>query len=149
VWPPVFNLILKYFEPGKVIADLGCGKHVWKWKDSRIMRCDINLTGFPYHDFNEEIKFWDKFVDYSVAVEVIEHLENPLYFLREIKRITEERAIITHPIGPFYTPSTYDSMGHISIMTEWLMKKHLEKVGLKLIECQHIKPNNMVYVVEV
>jgi len=147
--------MIKYFEPNKIIADLGCGLHKWQWPISDVVRYDCReIPGVTYSDFNEQIDLGSKSVDYSLAVEVIEHLENPLHFLREIKRVTKKRAIITHPDrftgSSFYSPATYDSMGHITILSGWLTKKHLEKVGFKILHSDHVHYKQMViFVVEV
>jgi len=154
MWPAVFELMVKYFKPTS-IADLGCGEHRWSWSDATIVGFDNRkIPWVIYSDFNNQIDISNNSTDYSLAIEVIEHLENPLHFLREIKRITRKRFIISHPDRAngtaFYTENTYDSMAHISIISAWLMRKHFERLGLKLLETRHVRHGQMaIHVVDV
>jgi SAM-dependent methyltransferase len=141
VWEQVFDIIEKHFTTPCVIVDLGCGYHWWTLENAKILRIDLypppDSLNHIKHNLNNGIPFPPKFVDYAVAVEIIEHLENPMFFLREIKRVTRKLAVVTCPNGiesGWYTPEKYDSEGHISMLSDWLMEKHFEKLGLKVVE---------------
>ena len=141
VWENVFDMVEARFKTPCVIADLGCGYHWWTLEGARFFRIDLypppDSREHIKHDLNRGIPLPPKFVDYSIAVEIIEHLENPLSFLREVKRVTRQLAVITCPNGiesGWYTPEKYDSEGHITILSDWLMEKHFERLGIGVIE---------------
>jgi SAM-dependent methyltransferase len=141
VWDEVFSIIEKHFQTPCVIADLGCGYHYWTMPDASFIRIDKYppAKGGEHieHDLNKGIPLGDKSVDYCVAVEIIEHLENPLFFLREVKRATRKLAVVTCPNGissGWYAPDKYDSEGHITILADWLLEKHFKVIGLEIVE---------------
>lgn len=93
---------------------------------------------------------------YSVvlAVEIIEHLENPYHFARQLKRIlaADGVAVVTTPniesalarvtflrIGEqrYFGEYHYRNSGHISPLTEWQLKLALELAGLTIVERIH------------
>jgi len=89
-----------------------------------------------------------------LAVEIIEHLENPFQFIRQLERILapEGIAIITTPniesavsrlkflrLGEhrWFGESCYLESGHISALTVWQLEMALDNVGLKIVERSH------------
>lgn len=147
IWPLVFNWINECFESSSLILDLGSGTHIWYMDKSRMIRIDhfkqkieTNHESFILNDLNRGIPLNNKTVDYAVAVEVIEHLENPLFFLQEIRRVVRKKAIITCPDGiesGWYTPWTYTFFGHISILSSWLLENHFKRVKLEVFKKMH------------
>jgi len=82
-----------------------------------------------------------------IALEVLEHLENPLHFLREVARLLDGGnslwvsfpniylfSAIQHFVrsGEFvhWSRHQYWDTGHQTILTDWLFRAHCEKCGL-------------------
>jgi len=108
-----------------------------------------NSIEFILCDFDKVFPFKDHTFDYVVAVEVIEHLENPWHFLREINRVLkkEGKLYLTTPnvhslhqriyflfSKPFYFFSDEDFMKnkHLTPMLYWNLKRMLEISGFKI-----------------
>jgi 2-polyprenyl-3-methyl-5-hydroxy-6-metoxy-1,4-benzoquinol methylase len=86
-------------DAGGVVADVGCGSGtLWATVKGRFSAC-IGLDAARYEGLPRDIDFRavdldagrlpldDGSVDAAVAVEVIEHLENPRAFVRELARL--------------------------------------------------------------
>lgn len=96
--------------------------------------------------------------DLVIASEVIEHMENPLAFLRELKRITRKRIIITTPspyslskfVYNFLFPN-FKKCNHLFLFTKRNMNFVAEILGLEITEYKHLwswKQVNDLYVFE-
>jgi 2-polyprenyl-3-methyl-5-hydroxy-6-metoxy-1,4-benzoquinol methylase len=85
---------------GGTLADIGCGTgDLWRQASPLFARC-IGVDAVRYPELPDTIGFRaadldrgalpldDESVDVAAAVEVIEHLENPRAFCRELARIT-------------------------------------------------------------
>jgi len=154
IWPHIFDWINDQFEPFCDILDLGSGAHIWHATNSRMTRIDhfkrkieSYQKDFVLGDLNYGIPLSNKTIDYAVAVEVIEHLENPLFFLREIKRVVKKKAIITCPNGiesGWYTPWTYTFFGHVTILSDWLLENHFKRAGLEVLEKKYDSENEEI-----
>jgi len=145
---------------GKVL-DLGCGSGAFSKRLQTLgfetTSVDLSLDTFSLDsescevDFNSDFseRFAQDSYDVIVALEVIEHLENPLHFLRQLKLIAKSEAIILvsfpnmylySSVYSFYrngtfgnwSPSLYWETGHQTILTDWLFEEHLKKTGLTL-----------------
>lgn len=106
--PSFVSLLEKYFNPKKKTLDAGCGKgtlleilHSRGFADTCGADIDDYLavarpTGeFKVADFNFDRFPWsDGFFDQIAAIEVVEHLENPYHFLREMARIIKKDGIL-------------------------------------------------------
>jgi hypothetical protein len=110
-------------------------------------------------DFNADFSglLTGKKYDAIVALEVIEHLENPLHFLRQLKLIAGPETIIfvSFPNIKMYpalvmffkgatfgnwSPSLYWETGHQTIIPDWLFEEHLKKTGFALEEKHFCAP---------
>jgi SAM-dependent methyltransferase len=93
------------------LADIGCGTgDLWRAAHRRFSRC-IGVDAVRYEGLPDEVEFRaadfdrsrlpfdDASVDAAAAVEVIEHLENPRAFCRDLARITRPDGwiVITTP----------------------------------------------------
>ena len=135
---------------GKEILDMGSKEgylHELFLKnnpDKKIYSCDLKDSDFNF-DFNKSFKIKKKF-DTIVAGEIIEHLENPTYFIKECKKILNEqgRLIITTPnsIGIQYIKNpewtVNQERGHINSFTMPMIKKILTNNSFKIIYSDYI-----------
>lgn len=145
---------------GKVL-ELGCGSGAFSKRlqttGFATMSVDLSLDTFTLNSERCEIdlntnfseKFSNQNYDVIVALEVIEHLENPLHFLRQLKLIAHDETIILVSFPNIYlyssvysffrngtfanwSPSLYWETGHQTILTDWLFEEHLKKSALKM-----------------
>jgi 2-polyprenyl-3-methyl-5-hydroxy-6-metoxy-1,4-benzoquinol methylase len=103
---------------------------------------------FIEKDLNEDFSNLGIF-DIVVAIELIEHLENPAHFMRNVAHCLKENgtAIITTPnieSGPsrasfftmgcltFFTKTDMDGSGHISPLLNHIFNFHAKNAGLKI-----------------
>lgn len=94
---------------GENVLDCGAGKGSFTEqlvnKDGKVYACDIDPSRFrlkiPFKkaNFNNNIPFKNSFFDKIVSIEVIEHLENPAIFIKELSRVIKKNGqlIITTP----------------------------------------------------
>lgn len=154
------------------VLDLGCGSGAFskRLQDSgfKTVSVDLSLDSVPLESEKHEIDLNSDFAeglagrhyDAIVALEVIEHLENPLHFLRQLKRLADADTtiVISFPnihlyVSLFYffrngtfgnwTPSLYWETGHQTIIPDWLFEEHLAKTGFEFKAkhfCAFFKP---------
>ncbi len=120
-----YSLAEKYCK-NKVILDIACGegygtKLLKKWGAKKVVGLDISEesinqannefaekgVGYIVHDATDLSCFKDNTFDMIVSFETIEHLQEPLKFLQEIKRVAKKKAcyIITCPNDYAYYPT--------------------------------------------
>lgn len=104
-----------------ILADIGCGTgQLWRAARSRFARC-IGVDAVRYDGLPAEVDFVaadldagrlpipDGTVDVAAALEVIEHLENPRAFVRELARITRP--------GGWIAVTTPNQLSALSLLT--------------------------------
>ncbi len=105
--PGTIETILSLLEGlggSKSVLDYGCGQN----KSEYFRKLGLNIHScdtihFPIKNFTKinaaekRLPFKDKQFDVVIASEVIEHIESPWDFLREIKRITKEKIFVSTP----------------------------------------------------
>ncbi len=177
---PVFDLERAYADchqvalrlagaepPGRAL-DLGAGQgalsQALKLRGFEVTAADINPgqfraagVTFARLDLNEPLPFPDAGFDLVVAVEVLEHLESPRAFLREIHRVLRPGGlavlstpnITSLPSRVFFLatgcfdlfvptkrrledPLHADADGHITPLPGWLLRYHLREGGFEL-----------------
>ena len=91
---------------------------------------------------NEGIPFDDKTADYIICLEVMEHLENATFFIKELKRVLKDdgKLIISVP-NPYCWSELFgnmlkknDTQGHIATFTYQNIVALLKFSGLKLYD---------------
>jgi SAM-dependent methyltransferase len=122
----------------------------WALPAVNLMTVDLN-TSFSGH-------FASTHFDIIVAIEVIEHLESPLSFLRECFKALPHRGrlLLTTPnvtsalsramflrTGKlsYFDEGWYGSSGHISILPQWLLVKHAVTVGFGVEKMTYVVPS--------
>ena len=159
------------FKTNAQVLELGCGSGALTLRlcenDFRVRAVDQSLDSFTPQtnaeaeelDLNKDFseKFRDKDYDLIVAVEVIEHLENPQHFLRQVAALMspETRLWISFPnmflyinVWKFPKDNTvicwnieqYWEMGHQTMLPAWLFEQHLTKAGLSFISRHFVAP---------
>jgi SAM-dependent methyltransferase len=163
------ELVRKNCKKNGLILDLGCGSGAFtkRLQDHgfRTSSVDLSLDTFVPDtescelDLNTEFsgRFSSTAFDAIVALEVIEHLENPLQFLRQLKQLAgpETPVFISFPNMNMYlslvfffregtfgdwSPFLYWETGHQTVMPVWLFEEHLKKTGLIPVEKHFCAP---------
>jgi SAM-dependent methyltransferase len=113
-------------------------------------------------DLNEAFPFDDRSFDVAMAIEILEHLENPRRFLRELSRTLRPGgvAIVSTPNltsllsrflfaacgqwdlffnHPWRLRDPYSSLvhGHITPVTRWLLEHHARDAGFVVETCRY------------
>lgn len=153
--PGVWEAVMKLLPPPpQKIMDLGAGEqlnigNIMKIPGYEIHRCDIvdflGVPNFKRCDLNKEFPYQTDEFDGVVAVEIIEHLENPRHFFRECSRIASKFVIVTSPnccspeskerflkTGFFKYFDTGKPYGHITPIFPWMVRMICKELRLKL-----------------
>jgi SAM-dependent methyltransferase len=113
--------VLAAHRIGGTLADVGCGAgDLWRAVGGRFDRC-IGIDAVRYEGLPSGVEFraadldrtplplLDAVVDAAAAVEVIEHLENPRAFVRELVRVVRP--------GGWVIVSTPNQLSALSLLT--------------------------------
>jgi SAM-dependent methyltransferase len=151
------------------VLDLGCGSGAFSQRLNDLgfetTAVDIDLSDLTLKsnticvDLNQNFSHLLNHLQYDwiTAIECIEHLENPLKFLREVQLLMNKntRLMITIPniylslaLRSFFKNGSfvnwdieqYWNTGHQTILTDWLIEQHFLKVGLRLEKKKFIVP---------
>jgi SAM-dependent methyltransferase len=149
-------IVQRYIKLEMDILDLGSGEGALPLRlhlaGYRIEASDLERRElpFPYHqiDFNTSFAshFGDRKFAAIMATEVIEHLENPRAFLRQIRQLLlpEGIVVLTTPNASgvysrlkflftgemaMFSDKDYEGSGHISPITDWYISKILVETG--------------------
>lgn len=164
----------KYIPPPPLkLLDVGCGDTPWYGSEYEIYRCDIeniDLPNFIKCNLNKQWPYADEEFSCIISMEVIEHVENPWHFMREIKRILKAGgvAVISTPnnenedskkefvkSGRFvwFRPEHLENgtLGHITPVFSWQMRYICRIIGLAL-EIKYVHhiydKGNLVFIVK-
>jgi len=148
----------------KHILELGCGSGAFSQRlidhGFTVTSVDVSIdNNFPIDSQAIELNLNNDFAsyldmreyDYIIALEIVEHLENPLHFLRQIKLLATSKSKVFCSFPNIYlfsairdfvkdgtfgnfNPFHYWNTGHIIIMTDWLFEQHLKKIGINFEE---------------
>jgi len=164
--------ILSLIPEGKGKAlDLGCGSGFLASQLSNkgymVLGVDIeNFTRYPIkflkRDLDKPFEFNRSKFDLITAVEIIEHLENPRKFIREIKKCLKKEgiAIITTPnilnwkarlyyllkgIIWGFRKEDYKISGHISPVTRYDFQRICDEEKLKILQITYNNSNKEIF----
>ncbi|KKM69280.1 hypothetical protein LCGC14_1452370 [marine sediment metagenome] len=168
-------------ENGGIALDVGCGSgslaNCLIEKGYNVIGSDIenflkfSKVKFNKSDLDEKWNFEDDSMDLITAIEIIEHLENPRHFIREIKRVLKigGKAIISTPNifnwkARIYYPlkgiiwgfrkMDYEISGHITPITKYDLERICgeEKLKIELITYDNsdkeLKGNNLIVIIK-
>ncbi len=164
------RILVRYLRTGMRVADLGAGPGAMAAR-LRTLGCDVvavdrDATGFeadvPHQclDFNESdfaSRLGPGEFDLVTAIEVIEHVESPIGFMRNVGRLLAPGgvAVLTTPnvdslparlkflfAGKIRTMDEHGEPTHISpIFFDLLQRQYLPRAGVKLREHLVFPPN--------
>lgn len=159
----VVDALKRRLGPGARVADIGAGRgglslrlrdagfvpeafdvdpSDWRAEGITITQCDLD------HGL-EPVEARGSFDAYC-AIEVIEHLENPRGFLRDLMALAGPSGAVVvlsapNPLDTFsslsffrrgtfnwFSPAHYAGGGHISILPYWLIDEHLRHLGVRM-----------------
>ncbi len=170
----VFHILEKL--PRGRLVDLGAGSGYTSLRLSdmgfEVRACDVNTdqflpAGIPCvrADLNRGLPEADASARTVLALEIIEHLENPQAFLRDVARVLEPgghcllstpnisslpsrlRYLLKGEFTHFYRqkrriqdPFCAEASGHVSPLLPWLFTFFLDKAGLEVKEKWELAP---------
>lgn len=157
-----FAVLRRVLPMGARIADLGAGSGAFslRMKEGGYdpvavdMRVEAVLAGIPFFeaDISDLGPLFDRnSLPAAVAVEVLEHMRNPIGFLESVFDVLEPGGIflattpnVLHPFsklkfvltGTFawFSRNAYWDTGHVTPLPEWILRAHLTSVGYTDIE---------------
>jgi hypothetical protein len=143
--------------PKERLLDVGPAAHVWTCSDYTVERADRlerrGETKLHKFDFDQPWPFFAETFEVSTALEVIEHVENPWHFLREIMRVTRRRAILTTPstLCPLsratfaaagvlngFSRNEVETAEHLTPIFPWQIELAAKKNGWKIVRLEEI-----------
>jgi len=157
----VLKVLLERLSPGAKIADIGAGHGALS---QRLLDNGFEVTAFDLDCSDwlaSEVSCYQCNLDKSLepiaahgpfdaicVLEVIDHLENPRSFLRDLRKLARPAgstlvmtmpnpldtfsciAMFTRGIFSWAGPAQYLGGGHISILPHWLIEAHLRYIGI-------------------
>jgi cyclopropane fatty-acyl-phospholipid synthase-like methyltransferase len=132
----------------KKILNAGCGNDIYgtdfidKYPQRKeVIKCDVDKDKLPYSD---------NFFDEVYSFDLFEHLTNPLFFLKEARRVLKSggRIVLTtsyaHCMNWIFNACVYEKPHgkedkHYLLVNEYHMKNWFDKAGLKIIEMKFLE----------
>jgi len=159
----VWGVLRRHVPAGSKVLDIGAGSGAFSRRllEARyhVHAVDLDdegwsVAGVEIHRQDLNAATWDLAeteYDAAVAIEVVEHLENPTGFLRNISRllrpggkllittpnvlsVESRRRIVMHGQPSFFGPGLLFSAGHQALLPYWLLEDLLLKTGYRVCE---------------
>lgn len=158
----VFAILDRVLPSGTRIADLGAGSGSFSLRLKSAgyaplavdMDVEVRPDGIPFFEANINdlsALFGEGSLPAAVAIEVVEHLHNPIGFLKSVFDALEPGGLflvttpnILHPFsklkfvldGTFawFSRNAYWDTGHITPLPEWILRSHFTSVGYQDIQ---------------
>ncbi len=161
-----YKELFKMIKPLKAnsILDVGCGEG-FTLKKLEEKKLGKKNEGIDYSDdaikigkkiypelalFKGDVyglSYKDNSFDLSLCTEVLEHLDDPVKAVREIKRVTSKYIIFSVPNEPFFIGANFirgkylrnfgNHPEHINHWSAWGFEKFLKKQGLIIVKSRH------------
>jgi SAM-dependent methyltransferase len=154
------QLVAEFVTPGASVFDIGCGVGALTQRlhDEGYVAvgADIDARGYMakaphllWDSGADKLPVPERSVDAVCAIEILEHVENPLAVLRNVRRILKPGGVlivstpnISHPRSrlkflmtgspSFFGPEYYEGCGHRTLLTDWILKAHIEASGFTI-----------------
>lgn len=137
-----FSVMLQ--EQGHNVTAVDADAENWKVKDIDLLVANLDS------EFSDQIISTRQKFDLVVAIEIIEHLENPFRFVRECSKILKKDGLIvlTTPnvesmysrivffmTGRLYSFGSYETVrpAHITPIFRWKLEMILEEAGFEIV----------------
>lgn len=115
--PECVQLLAEYLPPARTVFDVGCGIGAYcdplrargfDWtgcETSRECVRQLTVAGRPHRPMPRRLTPWSRYrlpardgeFDAAIAIEVLEHVQDPQPFLREISRVARQRVLFSVP----------------------------------------------------
>lgn len=138
-WKQRLSCLEKWVRKDLKVLDLGCGIGIPSFIFKNYTGTDIDGMCIKYGkkhginiinmDCNDKFKFNDNEFDVVLALNIIEHIKNPIFFLNEIKRVLKKGG---HAI--FSTPNVNIIRKYIKPVKDHLHFWNISKFKKMLIE---------------
>jgi len=123
-WRKEFDIIIDMVEENSTVLDLGCGdgslgEELIKRKNCKVVGIDISEVAIGYAkkkgvdakvgNLEEPLDFDNDSFDYVILCDVLEHLFDPMFTLREALRVSKKYVIVAFP-NFAYLPARFELM---------------------------------------
>ena len=119
-WRKEFDIIIDMVESNSTVLDLGCGdgslgEELMKRKKCKVFGIDISEVAVKHArrkgidarvgNLEEPLDFEDNSFEYVILCDVLEHLFDPLFTLKEAFRVSKKYVIVAFPNFAYFKSS--------------------------------------------